>query len=243
MTDLLWSGEKLWSRERKRNGFQKSCFLRKSSPKVPWTCVIFFCCLDVSRYVGGWIRMLQQDRLQTEMKTLTNNSVSLVELIPETLLKLLGKELPLREYSKFLTSQETKPPFLKMRLGFQLGPLWKASWCVLGSGYLCIVCTNITLPHLLFTEKGNFSGSCFYEYWTSWVRKAEENFIAESHQSVFFLRGTSLWVTFSRSATDRWHFLSQLWIDWHWAFLLYCYVSRWENEKSLTEAFSSIFLS
>lgn len=77
----------------------------------------------MSRYVGGWIRMLQQDRLQTEMKTLINNSASLLELIPETLLQLLGKELPLREYSKFFTSQETKPPFLKMHLGFQLGPL------------------------------------------------------------------------------------------------------------------------
>lgn len=67
--------------------------------------------------------MLQQDRLQTEMKTLTNNSASLLELIPETLLQLLGKELPLREYSKFFMSQETKPPVLEMHLGFQLGPL------------------------------------------------------------------------------------------------------------------------
>lgn len=41
--------------------------------------------------------MLQQDRLQTEMKTLINYSVSLVEFIPEALLQLLGKELPLKE--------------------------------------------------------------------------------------------------------------------------------------------------
>lgn len=46
----------------------------------------------MTRYVSGWIEVLQQDRLHPEMKALTNYSVSLVWFIPETLLQLLGKE-------------------------------------------------------------------------------------------------------------------------------------------------------
>lgn len=55
----------------------------------------------MTRCVSGWIEVLQQDRLHPEMKALTNYSVSLVWFIPETLLQLLGKELLLRECSKF----------------------------------------------------------------------------------------------------------------------------------------------
>ena len=76
----------------------------------------------MSRYVGGWIRMLQQDSLRTGRKTLTNNSASLMELIPETLLQFQGKELPLREYSKFIKSQEVKRPVLEMHLGSSQKP-------------------------------------------------------------------------------------------------------------------------
>lgn len=66
--------------------------------------------------------MLQQDSLRTGRKTLTNNSTSLMELIPETLLQFQGKELPLREYSKFIKSQEVKRPVLEMHLGSSQKP-------------------------------------------------------------------------------------------------------------------------
>lgn len=65
--------------------------------------------------------MLQQDKLQTEMEALINYSVPLVKFIPETLLQLLERELPLRECSKFLKPQEVKP-FLKMQLASSEDP-------------------------------------------------------------------------------------------------------------------------
>lgn len=104
--------------------------------------------------------MLQQDWLQTQMKALMNYSVSLMEFVPETLLQILGKVLPLRECSKFLKPQEAKPS-IKMQLASSqdspeehLSMLWAL-------GYLWIVCTNIPLPHVLCTEKENLGGSCF----------------------------------------------------------------------------------
>lgn len=86
--------------------------------------------------------MLQQDRLQTEMKALTNYSVSLAEFIPKTLLQLLGKELPLRECSKFLKSWEVKP-FIKMQLASSQDPSKEHLGTLWALGYLWIVCTNI----------------------------------------------------------------------------------------------------
>lgn len=106
--------------------------------------------------------MLQQDRLQTETKALTNYSVSLAEFIPETLLQLLGKELPLRESSRCLKSQEVRL-FIKMQLASSQDPSKKASRYVLGC--LWIVCTDIVLPHVLCAEKENLVGSCFYDFW------------------------------------------------------------------------------
>lgn len=81
--------------------------------------------------------MLQQDRLQTETKALTNYSVSLAEFIPETLLQLLGKELPLRESSRCLKSQEVRL-FIKMQLASSQDPSKKhlgMFWVVCG---LCV---------------------------------------------------------------------------------------------------------
>jgi len=104
--------------------------------------------------------MLQRERLQTEMKALINYSVSSVEFIPETLLQLLGKEVPLKERSKFLKSQEVKH-FIERHLASSqdlskqhLGTLWAL-------GYQWIIFTNIPLPHVLCTEKENLGGSCF----------------------------------------------------------------------------------
>lgn len=128
--------------QRKRHGCkEQTCFLRKSAAKVP-KFVESFCCLNVTRYVGRWIGMLQQDRLQTEKKALTNYSVSLAEFIPETLLQLLGKELPLRECSKFLKSWEVKP-FIKMQLASSQDPSKEHLGTLWALGYLWIVCTNI----------------------------------------------------------------------------------------------------
>lgn len=125
--------------------------------------------------------MLQQDRLQAEMKALINDGVSSAKFIPETLLRLLGKESPSKEGSRFLKSQEVKP-FIQMELASGQDPS-KGHLCMLWAlAYLWIVCTNIAHPHVLCTEKENLGGSCFYDFW-SFLRdsKAQANFAGESH--------------------------------------------------------------
>lgn len=166
-----------------------------------------------------------------------------MEFIPETLLQLLGKVLPLREWSEFLKPQEAKPS-IKMQLASSqdsskehLGMLWAL-------GCLWIVCTNILLPHVSCTEKENLGGSCFCDLCIVWEIAKYRQTSLERATSLFsvLLVQDSGWL-FSSCATDGWQFLSQLQINWHWGPLIFCCVSRWENEKSPNEVSSSIFLS
>lgn len=160
----------------------------------------------MTRYKGGWIRMLQQDRLQTEMKTLINYSVSLVEFIPEALLQLLGKELPLREWSKFLKSQEVKL-FIKMQVTSSQDPSKEHLSTLWALGYLWIVCTNIPSSYLMHW-KGKFRWQLFWIFWE--ISKHRQTSL-ERATSPFsgFLVQVSGWLS-SSSATDGCDFLSQL---------------------------------
>lgn len=119
----------------------------------------------MTRYVSGWIEVLQQDRAQTEMKALTNYSVSVVRFIPETLLQLLGKELLLRECSKFFKVSGDKTFHKNAILASSQNPSKECLSTFWALGYPWIVCTNIPLPCVICPEKENLSVSCFYDFW------------------------------------------------------------------------------
>lgn len=128
--------------------------------------------------------MLQQDGLRTGRKTLTNNSVSLMELIPETLLLFQGKELPLREYSKFIKSLEVKHPVLEMNLGSSQKPHEKHHrrlWVICGLyAQICPFLVSYSLRRKIWVAAAFMISGLL-------VSEKHRNFTGESCQSILFL--------------------------------------------------------
>lgn len=120
----------------------------------------------MTKYVSRWIEVLQQNGLQTAMKALTNYNVSLVWFIPETLLHLLGKELLLREWSKFSKVSGDKTFHKNAILASSQNPSKECLSTFWALGYPWIVCTNIPLPCVIYPKKENLGVvSCFYDFW------------------------------------------------------------------------------
>lgn len=89
----------LW---RKINGYkEQTCFLRKSASEGPLNlCNLFAAWMWPDMWVDG-LRCCSRTGYRQKWRHWQITSVSLVWFIPETLLQLLGKELLLRECSKF----------------------------------------------------------------------------------------------------------------------------------------------